>query len=264
MDGTLEDVVAALAAAERLGVITGAGISAASGIGTYRGRGGLYDDPVEGDRTVEALSGPTFRRDPDRTWRVLARLAEDAGAAHPNAAHEALALLESHYARRGGFVLLTQNVDGLHRRAGSRNIVEIHGHVFDTRCLDCDARRTHAALPDATRGAPRCHDCGGILRPEVVLFEEMLPAEPVARLEREFLEAPPDALLAVGTTALFPYIQAPIKIAATLGLPTVEINPERTDLSPSVRWHLRARAEEILPALVARVVAATTPMEDSP
>ena len=108
----------ALEKVRSVGAITGAGVSAESGIPTYRGKGGIYDDPSEGDRTVEALSGRTMAADPDRTWRTIGELISKSSRARPTAAHRALVDIEEKVER---FVLLTQNVDGLHQLAGSRN-----------------------------------------------------------------------------------------------------------------------------------------------
>lgn len=230
------------------GVVTGAGISVESGIGAYRGKGGLYDDPEEGDRTVEALSGPTLRADPDRTWRVIARLVAQASAARPNAAHLALARLDDLLDR---CVILTQNVDRLHREAGSRNLIEIHGDVFRSRCTGCD--RVDELDVDglsALGGAPRCRRCSATLRPDVVLFEELLPARPLAKVRREFHERPPDLVLVVGTTGLFPYISAPVTLARAAGRLTVEVNPERTAVSDEVEFALRGEAGAWVPELV--------------
>lgn len=236
-----------------MGVITGAGVSAESGIRTYRGSGGLYDDEEEGERTVEALSGPTLRRDPDRTWRVVAELARRSVAARPNPGHEALAAMEASLER---FVLLTQNVDGLHRAAGSRNVIDIHGDVLDTRCMACDA--PGRLTPEVLRGlqvAPTCEACGGTLRPDAVLFGEMLPGEKLARIQREFYDDPPDLVLIAGTTAVFPYIAEPVVFAARAGRLTIEVNPEPTMLSDLVHWSLRAPAGEVLPRIAAAITS---------
>ena len=230
-----------------MGVITGAGVSAESGIQTYRGQGGLYDDEEEGDRTVEALSATTLRRDPGRTWRVVVELARRSVEAAPNPAHLAIAAMER---ALPSFVLLTQNVDGLHRLAGSREIIDIHGDVLDTRCMQCSAggRLTPEAIR-ALEGIPTCAACGGALRPDVVLFGEMLPTAKIQRLHERLLERPPDLILIAGTTAVFPYIAEPVLLAARRGLPTVEVNPEATPVSPHVRWSLRARGGDVLPAI---------------
>jgi len=229
-----------------VGAITGAGVSQESGIRTYRGRDGLYDDPEEGDRTVEALSGPTLARDPDRTWRAIGALSRQALNAEPNAGHRALAEIERKVER---FALLTQNVDGLHRLAGSRNVIELHGNIFMTHCLSCGkagelAREILAAL----NAAPRC-DCGGILRPNAVLFGELLPMDEVTRLREQFYREVPDLVIAAGTSALFPYITEPVVFARQRGKLTVEINPEPTLMSGQVDFCLRGNAGEYLPAI---------------
>jgi len=227
----------ALSGVRSLGVITGAGISAESGISTYRGKGGIYDDPEEGDRTIEALTGETLRADPDRTWRAVAKIARQSLGAQPNAAHLALARAEEALDR---LVILTQNVDGLHQAAGSRNVIDIHGTVFETVCMRCSARSRLERI-DELDAAPRC-TCGGVLRPDVVLFGEMLPETKVARLRAELHDRPPDVVVAIGTSALFPYIAAPILQAKAEGRVTVEINPEETLLSSEVDFALRQRA----------------------
>ena len=240
-----EPLVDVLRAAASIGVVTGAGISAASGIPTYRGKGGIYDDPEEGDRTVEALSGPTLRDDPDRTWHAIKQLALAAHRATPNAGHDAIVALERR-ARR--FVLLTQNVDGLHESAGSENIIDIHGNLRRTICQSCGVIGDE---PEWTTldGSPRCA-CGGVLRPDVVLFEEMLPTDKVLQLYAELVDDPPEVVIAVGTTAMFPYICEPVHATRLAGGTTVEINPEKTPLSDVVSYRLAGHADVILPALV--------------
>jgi NAD-dependent deacetylase len=244
-----DDLRRALRGVRSVGVITGAGVSRESGIPTYRGEGGIYDDPEEGDRTVEALSGPTLRAHPDRTWRVVADLARRSREARPSAAHEALAELERRVER---FVLLTQNVDGLHRAAGSRNVIEIHGDVLATLCTACGVEgRLDAETLRGLDGAPACAACGGGLRPDVVLFGEWLPREKVERLRREFYVDPPDLVLVAGTSALFPYVVEPVVLASRLGRLTIEVNPEETPLSGVVGHALRGTAGEWIPRIVA-------------
>lgn len=234
-----------------MGVITGAGISSESGIRAYRGKGGLYDDPEEGDRTVEALTGSTLARDPDRTWRVVAELARQAHDAEPNAGHHAIVELERRAER---FVLLTQNVDGLHQLAGSRNIIDIHGSVFATLCMRCSQRgELDRASLTSLDAAPRCPGCGGTMRPDAVLFEEMLPFDKIARIERELNDDPPDLVIVTGTTALFPYIVQPVLEAKRAGRLTVEVNPEVTALTAEVEFALRGPAGVFLPAIAAAV-----------
>ncbi len=242
-----DDLIAALGSVRSVGAITGAGVSAESGIQTYRGKGGLYDDEEEGDRTVEALSGPTLQRDPARTWKVVAALARLSVDAAPNPAHVALAEIERSVAR---FTLLTQNVDGLHLEAGSRRVIEIHGNVHETRCMSC---RTHDRLSaDAIRaidGVPRCDACGGNLRPDVVLFGEMLDGRKLQEVQSAFYADPPDLVVIAGTTAVFPYIVEPVLYAARMGKLTLEVNPEPTIASEHVGWSLRGRGGDVLPSI---------------
>lgn len=258
-------LLTALRDVRSVGVITGAGISAESGIPTYRGKGGIYDDPEQGDRTIEALSAPTLQSDPDRTWRALFQIAGAAAAALPNAGHAAIVEIERKAER---FVLLTQNVDGLHRLAGSRNVIDIHGDAFELICTACGKRnqfhdpRTSAIVPPRldiqqcikANVAPRC-PCGGVYRPDVVLFGEMLPEDKLARLYAELLDNPPDMVISVGTSAMFPYIVQPMLVARMAGKLTIEINPEPTEISDFAAFHLKAKAGDALPAIAAALAA---------
>lgn len=228
-----------------VGAITGAGVSAESGIPTYRGEGGVYDDPEQGDRTVDALSGPTLQSDPDRTWRAIAELARHAHGAQPNAGHHALVRIERALDR---FVLLTQNVDGLHQQAGARNVIDIHGTVSDVLCMGCGVRGSLHELHRLS-AAPSCDSCGGVLRPDVVLFGEMLPQAKVQRMLRAFYEEIPDAVIIAGTSALFPYIAEPVQVARQAGRLTVEVNPEPTLVTDVAEFSLRGTAGAVLPAI---------------
>jgi NAD-dependent deacetylase len=139
---------------------------------------------------------------------------------------------------------LTQNVDGLHRRAGSRRVLDLHGDLHDLACTRCD----HAASAPDYAGLdvpPRCPKCRGILRPVVVLFGEELPEEKMARLWSE-LEAGFDLVFSVGTSSVFPYIAAPVLLARASGVPTVEINPESTAVTSRVDVKIAGRAAEVL------------------
>jgi len=253
LSGLPRELAGLLAGARSVGAITGAGISAESGIPTYRGIGGLYADPAHGDEMIDALSGSTLKSDPDRTWRAVGELARHATGAQPNAGHRALVEIERHVEQ---FVLMTQNVDGLHESAGSRNVIPVHGNIRATACIDCGLRGT---LSDeelcAIEEAPRCAHCGGILRPNAVLFGEMLAADVVQRMYEEFSARTPDVLLVVGTSALFPYITGPVLEARRRGGLTIEVNPERTYLSPEVRFHLAGKAGYYLPLLAAAIQA---------
>jgi NAD-dependent deacetylase len=251
-----DDLVQRLSAVRSVGIITGAGVSAESGIPTYRGKGGIYDDPEEGERTVEALSGPALLADPDRTWRAVADLARASAHARPNAGHEAIAAIEEIVDR---FVLLTQNVDGLHQLAGSKNVIDIHGNVFATRCMSCGETGllNRETLPTLDR-APHCHRCQGVLRPDAVLFEEMLPVDKVQRMDLELRLDVPDLVVVAGTSAIFPYIGQPVWFAKEAGKLTVEVNPEPTLLSGIVDYALRGPSGRYLP-LIRDALAGSNP-----
>ncbi|MCB9895223.1 MAG: NAD-dependent protein deacylase [Planctomycetes bacterium] len=245
-----EGLAVRLARVRSVGVITGAGISAESGIPTYRGKGGIYDDPEEGDRTIEALSAPMIHEDPDRCWRAIGQIAKAAGGATPNAAHRALVDIENSVER---FVLLTQNVDGLHRIAGTRNIIDIHGDTSHIYCMKCGARDRLMDRSNIDR-APRCK-CGGVMRPDVVLFGEMLPPEKVQRLYAEFFDNPPDAVISIGTSSMFAYIIEPVAAAVRAGRLTIEVNTEPTSITDIVDYHLQAPAGKVLPLLAGGLAA---------
>ncbi len=243
-----------------VGVITGAGISAESGIQTYRGVGGLYEDPLKGERTVEALSAETVQRDPDRTWRVLVELARMAAGAQPNAAHRALVAIERCV---DAFALLTQNVDGLHAAAGTSHLIEIHGNIRDARCTRCPYRkRFDAHVLAVLEGAPPCPVCRAAMRPDAVLFGEMLMESRVLAMHDAFHVTPPEAVLWIGTSAPFPYIVAPLFTAQRRGSLTIEVNLESTDLTPDVDFALHGRAGEIVPE-IARALGALLDPEDA-
>jgi len=241
----VEQVAEIVRGAERVLFVTGAGLSADSGLPTYRGVGGLYADadPPEGMTIEEVLSGPTFRRDPALVWRYIAEVEAACRGARPNAGHRLMAALQATHE----VVVLTQNVDGLHHEAGSEQVIAIHGDVHRLRCTRCAwAQRVddYRHLPPL----PRCPACEAVTRPAVVLFEELLPTGAVHRLEEE-LRRGFDVVFSVGTSALFPYIAMPTQLAHAAGQPTVEIDLADTGVTEwaSIRW--RARAADALGAL---------------
>ena len=209
----LQSVAAELHSARRLLFITGAGVSADSGLPTYRGVGGLYNHEAteDGMEIEDALSGDCLVTHPEITWKYLLQIRQNCQAVLPNAAHRAIAALE----RTHEVVVLTQNIDGLHAPADAS---------------DC-------SLP------PRCACCGGVVRPGVVLFGESLPEAALMTLQEE-LDQGFDMVFVIGTTAVFPYIAAPVMQAVRLGIPTVEINPARTRLSSQVRYYVPLGAIE--------------------
>jgi len=236
--------------------ITGAGVSADSGLPTYRGVGGLYDDrdTDDGVPIETALSGPMFRTRPALTWRYIHQIEAACRGASPNAAHRVIAALERHLSRCW---VLTQNVDGLHARAGSRNLIEIHGTVHRLHCTACawsDTVADYAHLPPL----PTCGSCGAVIRPEVILFEEALPADASRVYERE-LARPFDVVVSIGTTAVFPYIAQPMWTARRRGALTVEINPGRSHVSAAARLRLETGAATAFTSLAGRLGLADRP-----
>lgn len=250
IEAVLDAVGGHLAAAARVLFITGAGISADSGLPTYRGIGGLYDGNAtdEGLRIEDVLSGEMFAQRPDITWKYLAQIEENCRSAGPNAAHHAIARLEE---RLPEVLVFTQNVDGLHRQAGSRKLIEIHGDLHRLACTACDWR----AEVDSLAGwplPPACPRCRQVVRPEVVLFGESLPAAAMDRF-LDALEEGFDLVFSIGTSSVFPYIAQPVVWAKHAGIPTVEINPGRTVLSDLVRYRLPLGAAAAMSALLRRL-----------
>jgi NAD-dependent deacetylase len=215
-------------------VLTGAGVSAESGIPTFRSNGGYWQQ----HRFEELATPQGFARDPKFVWTWYEERRRDIARARPNAGHLALAEMEKRVAR---FTLITQNVDGLHDLAGSSNIIKLHGDIWNVRCMQCGAERVdRAELNDLP---PRC-ECGGMLRPGVVWFGEMLPAGALERAEATVRAA--DILIVAGTSAQVYPAAGLIPLAATV----IEINPEETDFSDEVTYSLRGTSAEILPQLL--------------
>lgn len=245
----LDAVASELSVARRVLFITGAGISADSGLPTYRGVGGLYNGEAtaEGLRIEEVLSGAVFASWPDLTWKYLLQIEENCRGAQPNAAHRAIACLEQYLERT---TVLTQNVDGLHHLAGSQNLIEIHGNLQDLYCPACDWRDSHIDLGRWTM-PPSCPQCGAIIRPDIVLFGEALPEAALDRLY-DALDAGVDMVFSIGTSSHFPYIVQPVIEAIQAGIPTVEINPARTPLSELVDYYLPLGAAVAMREIVRR------------
>ncbi|MEN3109810.1 NAD-dependent protein deacylase [Uliginosibacterium paludis] len=242
----LEETAARILEARRVLVITGAGISADSGLPTYRGFGGLYNDELTEDgMPIEvALSGEVMRRDPAITWKHLARIEATCRGARPNAAHEVIAALQE----RVPTTVLTQNIDGFHRRAGSRDLIEIHGDLFELDCTHCGHHETVADYSQLTVLPPPCPHCLGHLRPRVVLFGEALPRAAIQRLEAVMQEGY-DVVFSIGTTSVFPYIAQPFAIAGETGALAIEVNPGDTAVSRHADLRWRSGAAEALTRL---------------
>jgi NAD-dependent deacetylase len=190
--------------ATRLLVLTGAGVSAESGIPTFRDAGGLW----EGSSIEDVASPAGFNRDPATVWRFYSQRRQGLTGAVPNAAHHAIARIEQQLGDR--FLLVTQNVDGLHIAAGSKRVVEIHGNLMRTRCHHCE-REAFADAASYLGKLPVCKDCSGLLRPDIVWFGETIPRAALDRID-QFLTASLDVkrgsggldlvFLAAGTSGL--------------------------------------------------------------
>src|SRR5262252_1278903 len=246
---TADDAIALLArkvaAARRLTVLTGAGVSAASGVPTFRGPGGLW----RSFRPEELATPEAFDRDPRLVWEWYAWRRERVAAAVPNRAHEVLAAWSR---RMPGFRLITQNVDGLHERAGTLGVVRFHGSLWEVACRDrCvpgkAAWRLEGPLPELP---PRCPDCGGLLRPGVVWFGE--PIDP-AVLAAAGEAADCDVAIAIGTSAVVYPAAGLLSAARARGAFTAEINPEATPATAVVSLAISGTAEEVLGELEGRL-----------
>lgn len=248
----LNEVFGEIVAGRPLAILTGAGISAESGVPTFRGPGGLW----EGRRIEEVATPEAFAADPDGVWRFYEERRRALASVRPNDGHLALARLERLLPR---VTLVTQNVDGLHRAAGSSAVVEIHGSLARVRCSS--GGEVFAAPPPSKApapphsGAPRCPSCGGRLRPDVTWFGEALPAEAWDAACRAAAGAA--LFLVVGTSAVVTPAADLATWAARAGAVVVEVNVEETRLSPLVDFSFRGRASDVLPALVRALVEAT-------
>ncbi len=228
-----------LAAAESVCVLTGSGVSAESGVPTFRdAQTGLWAKfQPEALATMEA-----FRRDPSLVWEWYRWRRELVRQARPNAAHAALVELEQMFPR---FSLISQNVDGLHQAAGSRNMIEFHGNIMRTVCSE-EGRVVEDY--DASESPPPCPHCGAYLRPDVVWFGEQIDTDALAAAI-EYAGAC-DVFFAIGTSALVQPAAGLAELALQSGACLVEINPQQTSLSDRASYALHGTAAELLPALV--------------
>ncbi len=236
MDKAISEAAKVLAKSERILFITGAGLSADSGLPTYRGIGGLYDDKHtdEGIPIEEALSGDMLKKRPEITWKYLWEIGKACRGRTFNRGHKVIALIER---EKPGIWVMTQNIDGFHRAAGSKNLIEVHGNSSELYCMKCSFK---ASSEDFLSGfdkdiplPPKCPECKGVIRPNVVLFGEYLPETALKKIYAlESMKM--DAVVSVGTSGVFPYISGPIMMAKHAGIPTIEINPGETGLSDIV------------------------------
>jgi len=245
LEAGLDNAAEALRRAERVCVLTGAGVSAESGVATFRASDGLW----EGHRIEDVASPFGFQRDPQLVWDFYNARRANVRTVTPNAGHAALVAMEARWG--DGFTVVTQNVDGLHRVAGGRNVLEIHGSLYRTRCTGCEEVVDRGLKPlDAL---PHC-GCGAMLRPDIVWFHEMLPD--AAWKAAALAASKCNVLLIVGTSAVVHPAATLVPIAKRTrspGATVIEVNLTRTEASAFADIGLYGPSGQVLPRLVERL-----------
>ncbi|HKO87694.1 MAG TPA: NAD-dependent deacylase [Burkholderiales bacterium] len=240
MSSQIAAIVELLASARSVAVLTGSGVSAESGIPTFRdAQTGLWAR----FRPEELATPEAFQRNPRLVWEWYDSRRQTVRAAQPNAGHQALAALQRRFS---SFTLITQNVDGLHQRAGSQDVLELHGNILRSKCFKenivRDVDDSDADVP------PRCTRCGALMRPDVVWFGEALPTEALKLAMHAAQHC--DVFLSIGTSALvYPAAELP-HTALAAGAKLVEINRDPTPLSAHAHQSLQGKAGDILPRIV--------------
>jgi NAD-dependent deacetylase len=238
-----ERLLERLSSATSVAALTGAGISAESGVPTFRGSEGLWKK----FKPEELASFDAFIRNPDLVWEWYSYRKKLIAEVKPNPGHYALADMEKLFL---DFAVVTQNIDNLHQRAGSTRVYELHGNIERNYCIKCGRRYRNDELASAAL-APRCIDCGGLIRPDVVWFGELLPADQWELADQASRNA--DVFLSIGTSAIvYPAASLPL-VAKENGAYIVEVNAETTPLSDIAHESLIGKAGEILPRLVEAV-----------
>jgi len=241
----LDELAEILRSGPRVAALTGSGISAESGVPTFRGKDGLWKQ----FRAEELATPEAFKRDPRLVWGWYDWRRGIIGARRPNPGHQVLARWEKRFP---GFVLITQNVDGLHRQAGSERVLELHGNIWEMRCT-AEGTVTENRDSPLRELPPRCPGCGAPLRPNIVWFGEALPAETLR--EAYAAGAACDVMFVVGTSAFVQPAGSLPLLAAERGARIVEINPDITPLTEAADFSFREKAGEILPQIDARLDA---------
>jgi NAD-dependent deacetylase len=239
MNSIMKQVAELIVSQQPCVALTGAGISAESGIPTFRSKGGLWD---KFDPTVYA-SIEAFRQDPSKYWSIRGEFIRNYDSYQPNPGHLALAELEDMGLLRH---VITQNIDGLHRKAGSRNVAEIHGSLREIFCISCGKEYQAPHVPEGT--PPRCQ-CGGVLKPNTVLFGESLPPNALETAWRESSTC--RVMLVIGTSAVVQPAASLPHIAKDHGAAVVEVNIERA--FSSADYFLEGKAGAIMPMLVLEI-----------
>lgn len=239
----LIDAVAVLLTQARSALfITGPAMTGDSQLPHYRGFPGLHRKRPEDAKVFEAaLSIDTLRAKPELTWKYLLSMDAAVRAAKPNRGHEVLAALGKRIPR---MTIMTTNVDRLLQRAGARDVIEMHGALHDLLCTTCELSQRLERF-DRLPVPPRCKTCGSVLRPDMPLFGEALPADPFTRLQAE-LDTGFDIVFSIGVGAVFPYLARPVLVAKSEGIPTIEIGAQSTELSEVVDFRFHGRPIRVL------------------
>lgn len=233
-----DNLIEALEKSESIVFFTGAGISSESGIPTFRGKEGLWNK----FRPEELANFNAFIRNPELVWEWYNYRKKIIHQANPNPAHLTIAQMQDYFK---DVTVVTQNVDNLHRRAGSKKIFELHGNIERNFCVNC--KKHYNEELDFSSGVPKC-DCGGLIRPDVVWFGEFLPEDQFLGGEKAAINA--DVFFVVGTSAVVYPAAGLVYTAKVSGAVIVEINIEETEISSSVNYSYFGKAGEILPVIL--------------
>lgn len=238
--------LSAIKRAKSVLIITGAGISADSGLPTYRGAGGLYTGTSPESSPLTAIM---LHQGPVSVWRHLSSIQRASRKASPNAAHLAIAEFQRD---NPNCWLMTQNIDGLHLRAGSppERVLEVHGNVREVSCMSCGAVGDWPENIEDGGTPPPCSICNGQIRPSVVLYGEMIPEVTQDTMHTKISTGQFDVVVAIGTTLSFPYIKRPLKKTRANGGACIEVNPGDSEGGVLIHAHIRARAADVVPVLL--------------
>ncbi len=233
---------------ESVVALTGAGISASSGVPTFRGKDGLWNK----FRPEELANLHAFLKNPELVWEWYSWRRELIRNVKPNLGHYALVDIESYFSE---FTLVTQNVDNLHQVAGNKRIIELHGNIMRNKCVDCNyqvaSQELEAGIVAEEKKIPTCPQCGSLIRPDVVWFGEMLPEEAITRAQEAASAA--EVFFSIGTSSTVEPAASLPYLAKGNGAYLVEINPDETPLSSVTNERFAAGADEVLPALAIEI-----------